>query len=70
MSRQKRPPTTMEQVEEVRARLARGERTMAIAKAVGLSPTIVSKIKDGWRPSGGPKPPRLIPSRARQRGER
>lgn len=52
----KRPPTTQAQVDDVRARLARGERVKDIAAATGLSGTIVSRIKDGWRPRGGPKP--------------
>jgi hypothetical protein len=59
----------MDQVTEVLERLAKGESGASIAKAVGIGPTIVGKIKDGWRPVGR-KPVRLIPSRARQRGER
>jgi hypothetical protein len=65
----KRKDTTNEQVEDVRARLARGETHSDIVKATGLSPTTVSRIKDGWRPRGR-KPIFLFPSRARQRGER
>lgn len=66
----KRPPTTMAQVEDVRARFARGEKHKDIVAATGLSNTIVSRIKDGWKPRGGPKPIFLTPSIARQRGER
>lgn len=44
--------TTMAQVEDVRARMARGETHKEIVEATGLSPTTVSRIKDGWKPSG------------------
>lgn len=61
--------TTLEQVEDVRARFARGETHKDIVAATGLGPTIVSKIKDGWKPRGR-KPVVLTPSLAKQRGER
>lgn len=66
----KRAPTTLAQVEDVRARYARGEKHKDIVAATGLSPTIVSRIKDGWKPSGGARSVRLVPSLSRQRGER
>jgi hypothetical protein len=56
-----RPATTLEQVMDVRARLARGETNGSVAKATGLSGSIVTKIKDGWKPTGK-KPVRLTPS--------
>jgi hypothetical protein len=61
--------TTPAQVEDVLARFARGETHTSIVATTGLSKNVVSRIKDGWRPSGR-KPVRLVPSIARQRGER
>lgn len=66
----KRATTTLAQVEDVRARFARGETHKAIVAATGLGPTVVSRIKDGWKPRGGARPPVMTPSLARQRGER
>lgn len=65
----KRARTTEAQVVDVKARLARGERHKDIVAATGLSPNIVTRIKDGWRPTGR-KAVVLTPSVARQRGER
>jgi len=48
----KRSNTTHEQVADVKARFARGETHKEIVTATGLSPTTVSRIKDGWKPRG------------------
>lgn len=54
--------TTLEDVEKIRAGIASGMTSAAVAKAVGVKPNVVSRvINEGWKPTGR-KPVKLTKS--------